>query len=138
MRKRRGFCNHYRAMSEHETCEAGVSYEATKGLPHDQRPCFFKGDPPATKSTLCELAMYPTPEELAERDAELARRFERMIKARDAIVAHCGGKWKKGMPGKSGVIECPCCKGKLHYSRAGYSGHVHARCETADCVAWME
>lgn len=38
-----------------------------------------------------------------------------------------------------GVMECPICKtGKLHYSRAAYNGHVHARCTTLDCVAWME
>lgn len=138
MRKRRGFCNHYRAMSEHDTCEAGVSYETMKGMSFDVRPCFFKGDPPTAKSTACELAMYPTIEELAARDAELAQRSDRMGKAREAIVAACGGKWKKGMPGKRGVIECPNCKGKLHYSRAGYNGNVHAQCETTGCCSWME
>lgn len=39
----------------------------------------------------------------------------------------------------SGVIPCPICKsGKVNYSRAAYNGHVHARCSTAGCVAWME
>ena len=38
-----------------------------------------------------------------------------------------------------GEITCPVCKtGKLRYSRFGYNGHVHARCSTKDCVAWME
>lgn len=140
MRKRHGFCNHYRAMSEHSTCEAGVNYATMEGVPFDQRPCFFKGDPPTVKSTVCELALYPTPEELAARDAELAKRFEKMAKAREAIVAHCGGPWKKGNPSKRGVIDCPACgrAGTLHFSRAGYNGHVHAQCVTDGCVAWME
>lgn len=39
----------------------------------------------------------------------------------------------------SGIEECPVCKGKLHWSRAiGYNGHVHAKCETPDCLAWTE
>lgn len=39
----------------------------------------------------------------------------------------------------AGVITCPICgTGKLRYSRAGYNGHVHARCSTDGCVAWME
>lgn len=38
----------------------------------------------------------------------------------------------------AGEMVCPLCTtGKLRYSRAGYNGHVHARC-TAGCVAWME
>lgn len=39
----------------------------------------------------------------------------------------------------SGTIPCPVCNsGSLMYSRATYNGHVHARCTTKDCVAWME
>lgn len=36
------------------------------------------------------------------------------------------------------VIECPKCKGRLHLSQSAHNGHVHGRCETANCVAWME
>lgn len=39
----------------------------------------------------------------------------------------------------SGQMPCPVCsKGNLKYSRSGYNGHVHARCSTSGCVAWME
>jgi len=140
MRKRQGFCNHYRAMSKHDTCEAGVSYETMKGMPFDQRPCFFKGDPPTVRSSVCELALYPTTEELEERDAEIDKRFDDVATARGAIVTACGGPWKKGSPAKRGVIDCPVCgkSSALHYSRAGVNGHVHAQCTTAGCVAWME
>lgn len=37
----------------------------------------------------------------------------------------------------AGQIECPKCKGKLGYSIARINGHVHGRCETPGCLAWM-
>ena len=45
------------------------------------------------------------------------------------------GNWFTGV----GEMTCPICKtGKLRYSRSSYNGHVHARCTTINCVAWME
>lgn len=39
----------------------------------------------------------------------------------------------------AGEMICPICNtGKLKYSRSSYNGHVHARCTTINCVAWME
>ena len=134
------FCNHYRAMSDHATCSAGVAYEEFKGQPYEARPCFCKNGvaPPG-----CELAQFPTAEELAAEEAEEAemnKRFELIVKARAAIVAHLGGPWKRGTAGASGVIDCPACGAEksLRFSRAGYNGHVHASCTTAGCVSWME
>lgn len=71
---------------------------------------------------------------------ELEEMFQKIDKARAAIVAHCGGKWKKGAPGASGCIDCPVCgaAGTLRFSRSGYNGHIHAGCVTDNCVAWME
>lgn len=72
------------------------------------------------------------------------RLFDQMlsmtVKAREAIVEFCGGPWKRGDGGVAGVIDCPCCgaKDSLSFSRAGYNGHIHASCETEDCVSWME
>lgn len=140
MRIRRGFCNHFRSMSEHKTCSAGVAYETLRGATHDKCPCFFKGDPPTEKSTLCTLAVYPTPQELAERDAWVAKRFEGVGKAREAIVKACGGPWKRGQSGSSGTIDCPVCGSQkaLGFMRSGYNGHIHAACKTEGCVSWME
>ena len=50
-------------------------------------------------------------------------------------------EWRvKGKPPKdrTGVVECPICKGQLHLSQSAYNGHVWGKCETADCIAWME
>jgi hypothetical protein len=132
------FCNHYRAMSDHETCKAGVSYSMFKGMPFEQRPCFCH--PPQSPNAGCSLMEMPTPEQLAEEEADIERRCEMMGKARRAIVEHLGGPWKRGTPGASGRIDCPACGDaqSLSFSRAGYNGHIHARCKTPDCVNWME
>lgn len=131
------FCNHYRSMSDNETCKAGIHYAMFKGLPFDQRPCFERdGVAPGG----CPLAVFPTAEEKTERDRLMEIRFENIGKARRAIVEHCGGPWKRGTPGAAGVIDCPACDGKetLRFTRSGYNGHVHAACMTEGCVAWME
>ena len=134
--KRTEFCNHYRAMSDHTTCEAGVSYDTFKGLTFEQCPCFERNGiaPPG-----CPLAMFPTAEERAKAEREINERLANIGKARQAIVAHCG-PWKKGTPGASGRIPCPVCGGEnaLRFSRAGYNGHIHAACTTEGCVSWME
>jgi len=134
---RRCWCKHYRAMIEHATCSAGVSYDKFSGIRYEQRPCFH--ELPAE----CDLAQYPTAEEIAAREAGLAAHFEKIETARKAIVdslGGLGGAWKKGMPDVGGVIDCPACNGKatLRFSRSGYNGHIHAACTTADCVSWME
>lgn len=132
------FCKHFRSMSEHETCEAGVEYDSLKGIPFDKRPCFMRGKDRQVCGG-CDLAEFPTVEEVAAQDAEFRKRLERIGVARDAIVKACGGPWKKGKPGSSGSIPCPCCDGgTLRYSRSGYNGHVHAGCTTEGCVRWME
>lgn len=130
------FCKHYRAMSDHTTCEKGVAYDDFKGLKFGERPCFEHDGiaPPG-----CPLAEFPTAEERAEMDREIDARFKDTMTARQAIVAHLGGAWKKGTLGATGEIDCPVCKkGRLRFSRAGYNGHIHAGCTTDKCVQWME
>lgn len=137
-RYRTSFCIHYRAMSEHATCSKGVEYESLRGVEYNKRPCFRRPDDTGPR-TGCDLMEFPTPEQIAEFEAEMTARFERTVQAREAIVEACGGPWKRGMPGHAGTIKCPCCEdGKLSFSRSGYNGHVHAKCSTDDCVAWME
>lgn len=70
-----------------------------------------------------------TKEERDQLRKDLPRRLEMIGKAREAIIAT-----KQG----SGVIDCPNCGNKLHFSVARSNGHVHAHCETRLCVSWME
>lgn len=47
--------------------------------------------------------------------------------------------WRKKLPrGKAEVIECLCCNGRLHLSQSAYNGHVAAKCETANCINFIE
>lgn len=135
----KAWCKNYSGMHLKDACDAGVVFQelptyGEKGF-MDRCPCFG----PQTVS-LCEKATYPTKEELAAREAEIAERFARVGKARHAIVESIGGPWKRGMCGVSGSVDCPICNEKqsLLFSRAGYNGHIHARCKTEDCVSWME
>lgn len=137
MSRQTEFCNHYQAMSEHAICKAGVLYQDFKGLSFDQRPCFERN---GVAPTGCPHAVFPTAEERASRDAEMAERFVRMGNARKAIVEHLGGPWKKGDASARGRIDCPNCgvAEGLGFTRAGYNGHIHAHCITEGCASWME
>lgn len=132
------WCKYYRGMHEKKTCEAGVVFKELPGYGangfFDNAPCF------GPNGSKCDKAEYPTAEEMAAHEADMQARFERIGKARNAIVEHLGGPWKRGTPGASGKIDCPACGGKetLAFSRAGYNGHIHAACATEDCVSWME
>ena len=73
--------------------------------------------------------------EHAEKRADSIERSMRKLTIAGPFIS----QWRKKEPyGKAEVVECPVCKGKLHLSQASYNGHVHARCETADCIAFME
>lgn len=133
------FCNHYRAMFDHDTCSAGVAYSKFDGMNHQQRPCFrrYRNEPVRCG---CDLVQFPTDAELDESEKVMKARFEKLVAARSAIVEACGGPWKRGDPGQGGKIHCPSCgtDDALSFSRSGYNGHIHARCKTEGCVGWME
>lgn len=81
----------------------------------------------------CPKAEWPTREEAEAEKAEIDGYMDRVTVARKAIVASIASTGKN-----VGSCECPTCKGVLHYRRATSKGHIHAKCETPDCVAWME
>ncbi len=71
---------------------------------------------------------------------EADARISRIMKARQAIVAHAG-KYRKGVScSVSGAIDCPVCGGvkTLHFRRAACNGHIAAQCTADGCVSWME
>lgn len=90
-----------------------------------------------TDAPPCEHMIFPTPEEVAADDAAFEAQvadFMMVISTvRPAIEAEhkATGAW-------SGHLECPKCSKPLHWAKAECNGHVHARCETDNCVAWME
>lgn len=140
-------CRHYNG-TVNDACDAGVKYVDVRlgyGTPRYSLPCFAAGDHGRGRDynslgATCDKCSFPTAEELAIEEAEMKARWERIGKARDAIVAHLGGPWKLGTPGASGLIDCPACgqPKTLSFSRSGYNGHIHALCSTPKCCAWME
>ena len=133
----RNWCKNYRGMHEKQACEAGVRFDS---LPFHGTKQFMGACPCFGPKEGCELAAYPTEEEMAAGDEEIEARLVNYDTARQAIVNHLGGPWKHGTSGAGGVIDCPVCKqpDSLQFSRAGYNGHIHARCKTDGCVSWME
>lgn len=135
-----GWCIHYRAASEHDTCEAGVAYETFRKdnfkASFATQPCFLTKNGKSKEGAChCEHLRLPTPEEIALHKEYLKNRMEMYCIVQTAIAP-----WRKKHQGKSAqeIIECPKCKGKLHLSIAAYNGHVHGHCETKGCVSWME
>lgn len=158
--KRKTHCN---AGVEYASVEKKVEFTYSHGKDthryskHSAHPC-FKAEHGLTDG--CSKCRFPTPEEIKAHDEECTGHVAKMFKARAAILdelkrralagdakvkpldPNCKHRWH-GTPSHyysgSGEMACPVCNGgKLQYSRSGYNGHVHARCSTADCVAWME
>lgn len=138
-------CVHFNGL-QHKTCRAGCVYdkmdEGRKIAYRSALPCFKPDAEELAKlaekgieQASCEHRRFPTEEEIAAYEKEVNDHMAKMELALRVIAPirkeQKGRNW-------SGVIECPCCKGRLHVSHAACNGHVHARCETEDCVSWME
>lgn len=76
-----------------------------------------------------------TVEEVAAQDAEMAAAVKR-IQASESLVARVKRE-NKGRDAR-GLDTCPVCGKPLAWSHAGYNGHVAMKCETEDCIAFME
>lgn len=59
------WCKHYRAMSDHDTCKAGVAYKTVHVGTTFMYPCFE----PALQN--CPLQDWPTPEERAAEEEQV-------------------------------------------------------------------
>lgn len=138
-----GWCIYYRAPkigswgNGHEDCEAGIPFASFDGVKFDQRPCFLdkKTGESHPGSLPCPHLRRPTPEEITAHEGWVSERFGKLGKVMMGIKP-----WRDAHKGKSAaeVVDCPACGGRLHLSISSYNGHVHGRCETADCVSWME
>lgn len=147
---RQNTCKHFNGTHHNEKCEAGVCYRDVTPDPDRidgyllRLPCFKNlGLSNPNKSQLaefekrgtCEKYEEPTKEDIAAYDAEMVadiERTEKTIPICSRIRAeHKGENW-------SGVEACPVCGGSLHLRHAACNGHIHASCETKDCISFME
>jgi len=128
-----GVCKHFRGV-QHELCIAGINWRKVTGGDSfgiaTRMPCFKKNNSPAK----CSHYVEPTQQEIDREEIEFKKLICRMEKAAPII-----SNWREKLPiGKSEIIKCPVCGGKLHLSQAACNGHIHGRCETKDCLQWME
>lgn len=143
----KGLCKHFNG-TVNDKCRAGIIYQdvtpdpGTAGsalrLPCRSVPGSFNSPSQLehfNRRGTCAKYEEPTNEELAEYWRRSEEMFARHAKAMTVIAKvkkeHKGQIWQ-------GVEVCPVCGGKLHMSHAAVNGHVWGRCETKDCLSWME
>jgi hypothetical protein len=119
-------------------CKAGVDLKSMQRVPTGEKqikwgPC-IDGHTLDNPTQYCPHWIRRT-REMGEKRANAVEKSMRQF----TVVMPVVDAWRKKEPfGKSEVIECPECKGRLHLSQSSYNGHVHGKCETPGCVAWME
>lgn len=134
---RDGWCIHYlgpQDRGESNNCEAGIDLDSFT-VPFHQRPCFLTKGKSKPDAAPCPHLRIPTADEIAAHD-------QWSIGRRDILITVMVGiaPWREKHQGENfaEIVECPACKGRLHLSIAGRKSHVHGRCETPNCVKWME
>ncbi len=147
-----GQCIHFTG-AQHRLCGRGVLYaQFAPGLPCIQfmhksarggtylkageLPAETKPWPGALPKERCPFYAEPTDEQVQADRAEMDAHVEKTMAAMK--VASTWRVKPKPAQDRRETVECPVCKGSLHLSQSAYNGHVHGKCETADCVAWME
>ena len=84
----------------------------------------------------CPHRQEPTEEQVQANREESEKHLKQMVAG-----LHVASEWRikpKPPQDRREVVECPICKGKLHLFQSSYNGHVHGKCETKDCLSWME
>lgn len=141
MKKIRGTCRHYNGTlgGLNACCDAGVDYRKLAGGPDTgwvlKLPCVYSNRKAGTHVP-CDKMEERTREEIEDEDREFDRSVSRMVKV-FPVVNELKRKHGKGTGG-AGVVECPECKGVLHWGIAKYNGHIRMRCETEGCISFME
>lgn len=132
-------CKHFNGM-QMITCKAGVNYLGLAGGPNFgwsiRLPCISTSlSKVGEQKIVCLSYEQITAAEIAKEEKQFEAGRDRLKKALDAVRPL--RKVYKGQDA-SGVISCPICNGKLHWRIVAYRGHMWGRCETPDCVNWIE
>lgn len=135
---RHNTCIHYTG-AQSDSCKAGVQYESLTGGKVSgwglMLPCWTSTMKHASdvQKVKCEKYQAPTDAEIAQEKAESDAYMAKFM-----LVMPFVSEWRKKLPkGKSEVVVCPACSGRLKLSQSSYN-HVWGACETEGCVRWME
>jgi hypothetical protein len=131
------YCRHYEPKPGFKAsdiwCAVGIDRKTLPKTEGMGTPC-MGGHKLADPCAICPKWERHTQEDGEKRALGVHRSLRKMTMASPVISA-----WRKKEPqGKREVIVCPVCSGRLHLSQSSYNGHVHGRCETNDCLNWME
>jgi hypothetical protein len=143
----RDTCKHYTGSYHNRQCGAGVTYSdvtpkvGTPGWVFLQ-PCKIATDPHALNviqelgpQGTCDKFELPSAEEVRAENEAMETHFKQFQLTLPLIERikreHKDEDWQ-------GVEVCPVCQGRLHLSITAYNGHVWGKCDTEDCLSWME
>jgi hypothetical protein len=130
---KKGTCKHFRGI-QHDTCSDNRDWRAITGgdmIGVAQRMPCIKRNP---DQMICDFYAEPTEKEIEEDNAWIDKAIQNIKIAMPLI-----SKIKEEYPdGGIGTKDCPVCGDKFHFSVAACNGHVHGKCETDDCLSFME
>ncbi|HKI74989.1 MAG TPA: hypothetical protein VJ998_10110 [Pseudomonadales bacterium] len=135
------YCQHYNTRTKDGisiTCNKGMDIKSIR-LPRDEKTGQF--GQPCLGGHLLDDVHSVCPHWIRRTREQGEARADRMEKfiLNMTLIGPVVAEWREKPPiGKQEVIECPACGGKLHLAQAASNGHVWGKCETADCVSWME
>ena len=78
--------------------------------------------------------------ELTEEERAAEEQIFALARTRLKLALAAVRPLRKQYKGQSanGTVSCPICSGNLDWGISAYNGHMWGRCETLDCVNWME
>lgn len=131
-------CKHFNGM-QMTKCKAGVNYRELAKGPYlgwaTRLPCIATSLSKVGEQVICLKYQQITAAEIAEEERQFDAGRDRLEKALNAVRPL--RKIYKGQDA-SGILACPICNGNLHWRIAAYNGHMWGRCETLDCINWIE
>ena len=124
-------CKNYASPLHTKSCKAGITFQALR----EEHGSFLKWPCTQGHAATCDKAEWPTPEELAAERAAMRNKVDMVMAGIKAAQ-----DFRKANKGRNnqGVVKCPESGGNLHLTIAACNGHVHGKCETPDCIEWME
>lgn len=139
-------CKHFNG-HRNQTCEAGVRYDDVTPDPKGvgcacRRPCqtepFSQSaahlDEHARRGS-CDKLELPSKEDVEAHEKAVQRMMDNF-----RLSLSLTAKIKKDHKSEdwNGEEECPVCKGRLFIRHSGYNGHTWGKCQTTNCLAWIE
>lgn len=138
----RNYCIHYDPRESKTGCSAGMDKEKIQCVPTPSSnvgrmipwgPC-IAGHTLESPCSHCPKWQRHTLMSAEKYADDVEKSIQRMMIVDPVIEA-----WRTKPPmGKSEVIQCPACNGRLHLSQAASNGHVRAKCKTNECVNFIE